>query len=395
MDFTMNLPCEVALIIDKLRAAGFAAHVVGGAVRDSLLGRELGDFDITTDASPIETKATFSEYKTIDTGIKHGTVSVIINHTPYEITTYRIDGDYKDARHPDSVTFTKNIEDDLCRRDFTVNAMAYSPSDGLIDIFGGVKDAEAGIIRAVGNPFLRFDEDALRILRALRFASVLDFDIDKSTAAAAFDKSPLLRKVSAERIFVELKKLIMGKSSSRILREYSDIFRLILCDIPTADYPLDDELTDVDFFTRFSAIFLLNSDTPKEDAQRALCALKTDNLTRTRVLGALSAYNDVDFSNKRSICHSLMSFGAEATEGALRLGLLMGKFTVDDEKRFFAVMADDPIYSVANLNIDGRDLMSIGYSGKAVGERLNELLIAVIDGKCENTLDSMIAYLSR
>ena len=172
-DFKMDLPIDVLYIIERLGASGFSAHVVGGSVRDSLIGRSLGDFDITMNATPDETKAVFEGCKTVDTGIKHGTVTLVLGGIPYEITTYRVDGDYKDNRHPDSVRFTDRLEEDLARRDFTVNAMAYSPDAGLSDPFGGREDAARKLIRAVGDPRVRFDEDALRILRALRFASVL------------------------------------------------------------------------------------------------------------------------------------------------------------------------------------------------------------------------------
>ena len=165
----MQLPESVDFILSKMKEHGFTAHVVGGSVRDSLIGRELGDFDITTNALPEQTKAVFADHRTVDTGIKHGTVTLVLDGIPYEITTYRVDGEYNDNRHPDSVTFTDRLEEDLARRDFTVNAMAYNPDNGLSDPFGGRLDAEKGLIRAVGDPYKRFDEDALRILRALRF----------------------------------------------------------------------------------------------------------------------------------------------------------------------------------------------------------------------------------
>ena len=174
----IELPTDVLFIINKIREFGYRADVVGGAVRDSIIGRELGDFDITTNALPEKTKEIFAGYRIIDTGIKHGTVTLVIGKAQYEITTYRIDGGYTDNRHPDSVSFTSDIVEDLARRDFTVNAIAYNPYDGLTDPYGGRGDVDSRIIRAVGDPRVRFDEDALRILRALRFSAALDFDID-------------------------------------------------------------------------------------------------------------------------------------------------------------------------------------------------------------------------
>ena len=204
----IKLPANVLLAISMLEKAGYEAFAVGGAVRDSLLGKDASDFDITTSAFPQETKKVFEGFNVIETGIKHGTVTVMFEGEPLEITTYRIDGEYEDNRHPSKVTFTRNVEDDLARRDFTINAMAYNPVRGLVDPFGGGDDLKKGIIRTVGDGEKRFSEDALRILRCIRFASVLGFDIEEKTAESAKKMVSLLDNVSAERIFVELKKLI-------------------------------------------------------------------------------------------------------------------------------------------------------------------------------------------
>ena len=177
----ITIPQEVNIILTRLHEAGFEAFCVGGAVRDSIMGIAPGDWDITTSALPEETRGVFSDFKTIDTGLKHGTLTVIIDHKPYEITTYRIDGEYGDNRHPESVSFTRNIEDDLARRDFTVNAIAYNPSRGIVDPYGGQSDIYNSIIKTVGDPDRRFNEDGLRIMRALRFSSVLGFKIEKET----------------------------------------------------------------------------------------------------------------------------------------------------------------------------------------------------------------------
>ncbi len=210
----IDLPKNVKLIIDKLENAGYEAYAVGGCVRDSLLFREPKDWDITTNADPYEVKKLFRH--TIDTGLKHGTVTVMLDGVGYEVTTYRIDGVYEDNRHPSEVRFTKELSEDLLRRDFTINAMAYNESKGLVDLFGGREDLENGIIRAVGNANERFSEDALRIMRAGRFAAELDFTIDPETEAAMGKYAENLKDVSAERIRVELQKLIMGKSPEKI-----------------------------------------------------------------------------------------------------------------------------------------------------------------------------------
>ena len=204
----MNVPENVKNIIAVLEAHGFEAYAVGGCVRDTLLLRVPGDWDITTSAKPEEVKRLFSH--TIDTGIEHGTVTVMLDKTGYEVTTYRIDGKYEDGRHPEEVTFTPNLEEDLKRRDFTINAMAYNEQDGLIDLFGGIRDIQAKIIRCVGDPIARFNEDALRIMRAIRFAAQLGYDIDSETKQAIKELAPNLKKISAERIQVELTKLVVS-----------------------------------------------------------------------------------------------------------------------------------------------------------------------------------------
>lgn len=200
------LPKNVKLIIDSLIAHGYDAYAVGGCIRDSLLGRIPNDWDITTSAKPAEVKTIFE--RTVDTGIKHGTVTVLINHEPYEVTTYRIDGDYLDSRHPESVTFTSDLSEDLRRRDFTINAMAYNDQKGLVDIFDGQGDIERKIIRAVGNPEERFNEDALRIMRAVRFAGQLGYQIEENTFLAGAAAVKRLENISAERIQIELVKLM-------------------------------------------------------------------------------------------------------------------------------------------------------------------------------------------
>ena len=202
----IKLPDKVSYIIEKLEAAGYEAYAVGGCVRDSLLGRVPDDWDITTSANPYEIKEIFP--RTIDTGIQHGTVTVMMDREGFEVTTYRIDGEYEDSRHPKEVTFTANLVEDLKRRDFTINAMAYNDKAGLVDVFDGVGDIERKIIRCVGNPKERFTEDALRMMRAVRFSAQLGYEIEENTALAIKDLAPNLKNISAERIQVELIKLV-------------------------------------------------------------------------------------------------------------------------------------------------------------------------------------------
>lgn len=214
----MELPEDVVAIIHILERAGYEAYAVGGCVRDTILKRNPQDWDITTSAKPEQIKSLFP--KTVDTGIQHGTVTVLRNHVGYEVTTYRIDGEYEDSRHPSSVEFTDNLALDLERRDFTINAMAYNDSRGLVDEFQGMEDLEAGVIRCVGNPGDRFDEDALRMLRAVRFSGQLCFSVEAKTRQAAQERAEHLHQISAERIRVELTKLLVARDAGRMRDAY-------------------------------------------------------------------------------------------------------------------------------------------------------------------------------
>lgn len=214
----IELPSNVKKIIETLESAGFEAYAVGGCVRDSILGRTPNDWDITTSANPLETKALFK--RTFDTGIKHGTISVLIDKEIYEVTTFRIDGEYEDSRHPKEVTFTRELKEDLLRRDFTINAMAYNERVGLVDMYNGLDDLNNKVIRCVGKAEDRFNEDALRIMRAVRFAAQLEFDIESETKAAIIKLAPTLEKISAERIQVELVKMLVSNHPEYIKVAY-------------------------------------------------------------------------------------------------------------------------------------------------------------------------------
>lgn len=228
----MVLPENISRALDMLESAGHEAWVVGGCVRDSLMGIIPHDYDITTSALPAETEQVFAGYRLIETGLKHGTVTVLADGSPIEITTYRVDGEYRDSRRPERVTFTRNIRDDVSRRDFTMNGIAYNPRQGYFDEFGGAEDIKAGVIRCIGEPERRFREDALRILRGLRFSASLGFEIEENTARAMHDTRELLNKISAERVFSELCGLLTGRNSHRnifrVLTEFRDIAAVII-----------------------------------------------------------------------------------------------------------------------------------------------------------------------
>lgn len=223
----INMPENANRIIRTLQEAGYEAYIVGGCVRDAVLNKEPDDWDITTSAKPMEVKKLFD--RTIDTGLQHGTVTVMFGKEGYEVTTYRVDGKYEDHRRPNSVTFTSNLVEDMKRRDFTINAMAYNDAEGIVDHFHGVEDLESHVIRCVGNPSERFDEDALRILRALRFSAQLDFEIDENTKEAIRNQAEFLKDISAERINVELTKLLMSDHPERLITAYElGVTRIIL-----------------------------------------------------------------------------------------------------------------------------------------------------------------------
>ena len=226
----MNIPNNANLIFKVLCESGYEAYFVGGCVRDFLMNRPCNDFDITTSAKPLEIEDALKKYgiRFFETGLKHGTVTAVIDGEPFEITTYRTDGEYHDARHPENVVFVSDLSEDLSRRDFTVNALAYNEHDGIVDKFGGIDDIKNGIIRTVGNPDKRFNEDALRIMRALRFASTLGFKIESKTADSIHKNAELLNNISSERIYSELMKLLLGVNCEKILLEFKDVIGVII-----------------------------------------------------------------------------------------------------------------------------------------------------------------------
>ena len=227
----MRIPNDVKVILNKLNKSGYEAYVVGGCVRDSLIGKKPKDWDICTNAKPEETMEVFKGFHIIPTGLQHGTITVMLNGEGYEITTQRVDGDYSDGRHPDAVSFTSSLAEDLARRDFTFNAMAYSEEEGIVDLYGGVEDLKYKRLKCVGNPIERFNEDALRIMRAIRFSSVLGTKIEENTHNAMVELYKNLDKIAKERINVEFSKMLCGKTPMFLLSEYHFIFSYIIPEI--------------------------------------------------------------------------------------------------------------------------------------------------------------------
>ena len=393
----IDLPKNVENIIERLKEHGFEGFAVGGCVRDSLLKKTPTDWDITTDALPEDMKKIFK--KTFDTGIAHGTVTVLMDGVGYELTTYRIDGNYSDGRHPDSVSFSKNLSEDLCRRDFTVNAMAYSHNKGIVDLFGGRKDLQNGIIRAVGDAKKRFDEDALRMLRAVRFAAQLGFKIDDDTFEAIKEKAKLLSKVSKERIFVELNKSLNGEFAQNIKMIYtSGLYRYIGKEFSKLDENI------YDFYPRkfpnkkhmYWAAFLENIENA-EAVKKILFELKSDNATRNNTYLLVKELKNPLPSSDEDIRWSLHRIGADLFCDYIEI-LKSDKKNVDIldkidtiENRYSLILKENHAYEISMLDITGKDLMDIGISkGPKIGEVLEFLLKKVIENPLNNEKSSLL-----
>ncbi len=442
----MVLPENVHLIIDTLRSAGYDAYAVGGCIRDSLLGRVPGDWDITTSAPPEAVKACFK--KTVDTGIEHGTVTVLIDRVGYEVTTYRVDGCYKDGRHPESVTFTSSLEEDLMRRDFTINAMA-SGGDGIVDPFGGREDLEARIIRCVGDPRQRFGEDALRILRAIRFSAQLGFEIEEGTADAMRELAGTLEKISAERIRTELDKLLLSDHPEMIIEAYRlGITKVVLPEFdammevtPSGKhhiYPVGEHAVeavkkiskdpDLLRWTMLlhdvgkpstqkigedgKTIYPGHGETGAAIANDVLRRLKFDNYRRN-LITRLIRYHDVkifglddaafrkkiseigpDYMEYLFMCHRADN-AAKAPEG---LDRVMAKIDAAYEQYRAIIGRGEPL-TIGQLAVTGSDLLAAGVApGKDVGIELARLLEIVLEdpGKIKKeTLLEMISLRKR
>ena len=414
----IQVPEKVNSIIETLLAHGFEAYAVGGCVRDGLLGREADDWDITTSASPYEVKALFR--RTIDTGIQHGTVTVMLDKEGFEVTTYRIDGEYEDGRHPKEVLFTKNLEEDLKRRDFTINAMAYNEQTGMVDIFGGVKDLEDKIIRCVGVAGDRFDEDALRIMRAFRFSAQLGFSIEENTRIAAAKRAENLKKISAERIRVELTKLLLSAHPDRLLwMQQNGITDIVLpeYDVMLATFLQEGEYAfNLGVYTlqvigqagtqgewskkelqmlKFAA--LLHS-LAGDAAKAVMRRLKFDNETTDMVIRLVSAYDEyIDLSGSReenlaAMRHMMHRLGPDMMEllwELQRAQIVSGnpesveqRLTVLAETRALhqEVVTRGDCVSLKQLAVNGKDIIGQGTTpGKQLGEILEQLLQKVLD----------------
>ena len=447
MNYDLTLPVHVSDLIRRLNESGFSAYVVGGCVRDSLLGLDPHDWDICTSALPEQMREVFRGMRTVETGLKHGTLTVVVDHVPYEVTTFRVDGDYTDHRHPDSVRFVDDLTQDLARRDFTVNAMAWSPDTGLADPFGGQRDLAAKLIRCVGEAEQRFDEDALRVLRALRFAAVYDFAIGPGTSAALRKKAPDLKHVAGERIRVELLKLLCGRAAGRVLREYPEVLSEIIPEIrPMIGYDQQNHHHSYDLWEHtvrglegvpadpVLRLTMLLHDTGKpvvrttdekgeghykghpkvseQIARKTAETLRLDNAFRDR-LCTLVLHHDTplrtqsgEINTDRSfLLRRLNKFGEEDLRALFlihRSDRIATGYTTQEREdarlkermaALDALLAERPCFTLKDLAVNGRDLTAAGLKGKAVGDALQALLDAVMDGRLPNEKDSLLSAL--
>ena len=414
MEFVLPFPVRSAL--DRLKNAGFDAYAVGGCVRDHVLGMTPHDYDICTSAKPEEMQRVFRGERTIETGIRHGTLTVLLQGMPLEITTFRVDGEYKDGRHPESVRFTARVEDDLSRRDFTINAMAYAPDTGIVDPFGGQADCKAGVVRCVGEPEQRFGEDALRILRALRFSARLGFPIEEKTALAARRGKDSLEKISRERIASELTGLLLGKNAASVLAAFPDI----LC----AAVPELTALTQGDRWPH--TLRGLSSIEPEPALRWAALLLDAPRDGRPdlpyEVLQGLKMPSKLSESVRRLVCSGreyrkethppvhfiLMTLGPEGTAQLLKLmeaDLLAGS-PASDEKAIRAeyellqgelqkLLDENACYSLAQLAVNGKDMAAAGLRGPQIGQALNALLRRVALEELPNDREALLSALAR
>ena len=389
MNNSMPLPEKVRFIFDRARSYGHRADIVGGCTRDYLLGTAPSDYDITTDATPDEIKVMFSDVRILETGIRHGTLTLLLDGEPYEVTTYRLDGEYKDNRHPESVSFTRLIALDLERRDFTMNAICYNDRDGFTDLFCGLSDIENRIIRAVGDPRVRFSEDALRIMRAIRFSSVLGFSIEPATADAAREKRELLCNVSVERIAVEWTKLVGGRFAFDVIKEYSDILSAVIPELCGVIPPSGFQLESDAYLRELSLFYVKGYDGPSAVYGAVADRLRYDNKRKKFGMSVLENANYRDTDTDIGLKRLLMNIGYEYALGTLRLQRMIG---VCSESAILRLkeLSERAVYTLSSLAVNGSDLIAIGISGKSIGRLLSDLLLGVVEERYNNDREELL-----
>ncbi len=430
------MPENAKFILDTIHNAGFEAYIVGGCVRDAVLGKEPSDWDITTNALPSDVKKLFR--RTIDTGIEHGTVTIMLGKEGYEVTTYRIDGKYEDSRHPSEVTFTRDLVEDMRRRDFTINAMAYNDEEGLVDKFGGIEDLNKRTIRCVGEPRERFSEDALRIMRAVRFAAQLDYDIEKDTMEAIKELAPTLEKISAERIQTELVKLLVSDHPEKIKTAYELGITAVV--LPEFDKCMQTEQVNIHHMynvgdhivaslcnirnDKLLRLVMFMHDIGKPDtlsiggdgvthfyghelqsagmAKKIMQRLKFDNETIDRAY-KLIEYHDYRYPAEPKLIRRAMNRVGEDYPllFEIRYADTMGqsdymreeKLSLIEETRavYEQIVKDEDCVTLKDLSVKGSDLIALGFKpGKSMGVILKAMLADVIDEPEHNTKEYLL-----
>lgn len=434
-----TIPAYALDVLISLESAGFEAYPVGGCVRDMLLGKAPHDFDVCTNASPEQTISVLSGFTTIPTGLKHGTVTVLSQGEPVEVTTFRTDGEYHDHRRPEQVRFVSSLKEDLSRRDFTVNALCLDKNGNVIDMFDGITDLDSGIIRCVGDPVLRFEEDALRVLRALRFSSVLGFDIEPATAEAVHKKAPLLSFVSAERVFSELKKLLTGKRAGDILLEYRDVFALFIPELSECfDVPQNNPHHMYDVYTHICKsvdnikpdeilrIAMLFHDIGKPRCRttdiNGIDHFKTHPAVGAKMAGDILSRLRADNDTRELVCEYIAEHDNRLSESRRSVARFISKHSYDFFDNYLLIRRADTLaqsdyfrkeklydlevlksirddllkqeacLKLSDLAADGNDMLALGLSGRQIGIALHSALLAVIDGTLLNTKEEIIDF---
>lgn len=430
--------------IERLKANGFEAYLIGGSVRDFIMELPIGDIDITTNATPTQVKEVFKDFRVIETGIKHGTVTVLIGNEPIEITTYRSEGTYSDNRHPDEVTFSKSLSNDVIRRDFTMNAIAFDFDNGFCDLVGGIEDIENKTIRCIGDAQTRFREDALRILRALRFSSVLGFTIEEKTKNVIHKCKDLLKNISAERIQAEFVKLLCGKNAYSVLKEYWDVISVFIPEIEKCvDFEQKNKHHCFDVYTHILksvekskpepvirlALFFHDIGKPvvahfdekgeqhyyghpkksAEITEKIMTRLRFDNDTKNKVVTLVSFHdspimvnNDV-YPDRKRLKKIMSQIGKDLIFDLIHIKFCDNSaqnpefFRGDEfyEKTYdiiSEILSEQECFSVKDLKINGNDLIGMGYEGKEIGKILDNILNLVINEKLPNEINEITDY---
>lgn len=431
----MKLPDNINKALEILSGSGFEAFVVGGSVRDMIMGKIPYDYDITTNALPEQTGECFKDYRVIETGIKHGTVTVVIDGENIEITTYRVDGEYIDNRRPENVSFTASITEDLARRDFTMNAICYNPASGIVDPFGGEGDIEKGVIRCVGEPDKRFNEDGLRILRALRFASQTGFEIDEETDKSIRKNKNLINNISSERIFSELKKLLCGENAYKVLNEYREVIAVFIPEIvPMIDFKQNTKYHYLDVYSHTVdalknsenneiirlAVFLHDIGKPKayyadedgtahfighakigsEIARKILLRLKSDRYMADTVCGLVEIHSEKITPDRVKLKKLISQKGFDfvkllvklkRADASAKAPQFRNTTEIDEAEKLVYDIEEkkDPLF-INDLAVTGNDMIALGLKGKCVGHMLEKLLFDVHADKNLNVKEKLL-----